>query len=289
MKKIAILGCENSHADHFCKFIHEEEEYKDIEVVGIYSHEREAAEKLHEKFPDVPVMDNYDDLVGKIDGLVVTARHGDNHYKYAKPYMESGIPMFIDKPVTVSEEDALALVADAKKYGVKLTGGSSLKLVDDILAMRETLDAGTLGKTVGGYVRAPINLDNPHGGFFFYSAHLVEMITAVHGKYPHAVMAMQSGDNITVVFRYADYDITGLFTTKARYYANLQGETGTMSLDVAVSPSAYDREFGDFQNILTGGEQRESYKDFIAPVFILNAIDRSLKSGKMEEVKEYDV
>ena len=106
MKRIAILGCENSHANAFLKFIREREEFSDVEVVGVYSDQKEAAEKLKEQF-GVPVLEDYDDAVGQLDGLIITARHGDNHYKYAKPYIDSGIPMFIDKPITVSEAEAV--------------------------------------------------------------------------------------------------------------------------------------------------------------------------------------
>ena len=102
MKKIAILGCENSHANTFLKFIKENKEFSDIEVIGVYSKDREASEKLRETF-GVAILDDYTDAVGKIDGLVITARHGDDHYKYAKPYIASGIPMFIDKPITINE------------------------------------------------------------------------------------------------------------------------------------------------------------------------------------------
>jgi len=103
MKKIVILGCENSHADMFLRFWKENPKYSDVEVIGVYSDECEAAEKLAAQF-SVPVMETYDAAVGKVDGVIVTARHGDNHYKYAKPYIASGVPMFIDKPVTGSEE-----------------------------------------------------------------------------------------------------------------------------------------------------------------------------------------
>ena len=57
MKRIAILGCENSHADAFIKCVKTMEEFSDVEVVGVYSDEREAAEKLKEKF-GVSVMDD---------------------------------------------------------------------------------------------------------------------------------------------------------------------------------------------------------------------------------------
>ena len=123
MKRIAILGCENSHANAFLKFIREREEFSDVEVVGVYSDQKEAAEKLREQF-GVPVLDDYGEAVGGLDCLIITARHGDNHYKYAKPYMDAGIPMFIDKPITCSEEEAVAFMREARDRGIRLCGGS---------------------------------------------------------------------------------------------------------------------------------------------------------------------
>ena len=58
MKKIAILGCENSHADQFLKFVKEKPEFADVEVVGIYSDEAEPCQKLHEKF-GVPILGDF--------------------------------------------------------------------------------------------------------------------------------------------------------------------------------------------------------------------------------------
>ena len=39
------------------------------------------------------IMESFDAAVGKVDGVIVTARHGGNHLKYALPYIESGVPM----------------------------------------------------------------------------------------------------------------------------------------------------------------------------------------------------
>ena len=50
MKKIAILGCENSHANNFLKAIKENEAYSDYEVVGVYSDEIEASSKLQAEY-----------------------------------------------------------------------------------------------------------------------------------------------------------------------------------------------------------------------------------------------
>lgn len=49
---------------------------------------------LHDKY-GVYVATSYDEFVGKVDGIIITARHGDNHYQYAKPYLQCGLPMYI--------------------------------------------------------------------------------------------------------------------------------------------------------------------------------------------------
>ena len=136
MFKIAILGCENSHADGFLKAIRDEN-LEDIQVMGVYSSFPGEAEDLHETF-GVPVMENYDDLVGQLDGLIITARHGANHYKYAKPYLNDGIPMYIDKPITVSEEEAREFFKEITTRGIPVCGGgdpSYAKLLTSIPIM----------------------------------------------------------------------------------------------------------------------------------------------------------
>ena len=288
MKRIAILGCENSHANNFLSYIKDNKEFDDIEVVGVYSDEKEPPEKLNVAF-GVPIMKDYTDAVGKIDGLIITARHGDNHYKYAKPYIDSGIPMFIDKPITINEDEALKFMRELKAAGVRISGGSSLKHCDVIYDLKEKVKNVDGGKTVGGVLRAPLSSDSPYGGFYFYAQHLVEMLCEVFGRYPLSVKAYKVGDTKTVVFRYADYDVTGLYcdgmwTYYAVRYAEKGEQGGAVTLD-----NAFNREFNEFYELLCGGEQKISYDDFISPVFIMNAIYRSLESGNEEAVKEFKV
>ena len=291
MYKIAILGCENTHANTFLDYVigtkDVERLYTDIEVVGVFSEDAAAAEKLHELY-GVAVADSYDAFVGKVDGIIITARHGDNHYKFAKPYFESGIPMFIDKPITVSEEDALALREALIKNNIKMSGGSVCKYPAPIREMAEIVKEERCGKVYGGMLRAPLLWNNPNGGFFFYSQHLVQSMCTVFGCYPESVMAFVNGDIITCVVRYADYDVTLVFANENfEYAAGINCEKlsryESYSLD-----GCFETEFAAFYNVLTGGEPEESYDDFIASVFILNAIDRSIKSGKEERVNKFN-
>lgn len=291
MKKIVFLGCENSHANQFIDYIKGIEKYSDVEVVGVYSDEREAAEKLGEKY-GLYVMRDCGELAGKVDGVVITARHGDSHYKFAKPYLKSGVPMFVDKPVTVNEDDAVAFMRDCKKNGVKVTGGSCLKYVDVIQRLKKEAEQNEGGKTLGGFVRTPVMLGSPYGGFFFYSQHLVETVGEIFGRYPQSVFATKNGGTVTALFKYAEYCVTGLFVDgNWTYYAARASEKGVSGagFPVITGSECFLTEFDEFYSLLSGGGQKISYADFIAPVFVLNAINRSLESGVEEVVRSYKI
>ncbi len=290
MKKVVILGCENSHANTFLKFI-EEGKYPEIEVVGVHSVSHVLSKKLNKQF-GVPVMSSYDEAVGKVDGVIVTARHGDNHYKYAAPYITSTPAMFIDKPITIDEAEAVKFMQELKDANVRVTGGSCCKYADFIERLKKEHKKNVGGETVGGFVRAPISMKNAYGDIFFYSQHLVEMVLSVYGNYPLSVKAFENGNKLNVVFRYKDFDITGLFIEENYYYyAARYSSSGTNAsvIDLPGDSPCFRIEFEAFYKLLLGEKQQQSYKDFIAPVFVINAINRSLISGNEEKVTEYEV
>lgn len=289
MKKIAILGCENSHANAFLTFIREKEEFRDIQVVGVYSDDRTAAEKLNETF-GVPVMHDYADAVGKIDGLIITARHGDNHYKYAKPYIESGIPMFIDKPITISEAEAVEFMRKLRDKNIRISGGSSLKQDVFVRQLKQEAEFEIDGSTIGGYVRAPYHSENEYGGFYFYAQHLVEMVCEIFGRFPVSVTAKKNGKQIHVLFHYENYDCVGLFCDENYvYYASRMAQKSSNSFVIPTTNAWFYEEFKEFYGILSGENQTISYEAFISPVFIMNAIMRSLESGKEELVRSIEI
>ena len=50
----------------------------------------------------------------------------------------------------------------------------------------------------------------------------------------------------------------------------------------------FQKEFMGFHDLLEGKPQKQTYEDFFAPVYVLNAINRSLQSGEVERVKRVE-
>lgn len=284
MYKIAILGCENSHAGAFLRII-KEEQISDVEVVGVYSYDPAASEALNKQY-GVYVAKDFDEFVGKIDGLVITARHGDNHYKYAKPYLASKIPIFIDKPITISEKEAVEFMNILKDNSIPACGGSMCIYSDHVLELKEVIAKGEYGKVIGGSVRAPLDPNSEHGGFYFYAQHMVQTACELFGYFPKAVQAFRCQNTITVMIRYESYDVTGIYLDNPGvwlYSQSIVFEKGVIG-GMDKLTNAASREFHSFYDVLRGEKPHHSYEEMFASVFIMNAIERSLASGKEEKI-----
>lgn len=284
MYKIVILGCENSHADNFLKLI-SAGNYPDIEVIGVYSNEPEAAARLNDKF-GVYVMKSYDEMLGKVDGIMVTARHGDNHYKYAKPYMDSGIPMFIDKPITCSEEDSVAFMKEAKEKQIRFCGGSTCAALAETLELMNAVKENAAGELRGGSIACPIQLESPYGGFFFYAQHLVEVMLTVFGEDINAVTANKYDGYLTFTAHYEAFDVMATYIEKLPYYTvSLYGSKASMLRNLTFTSESFRHEMSDMLDLLNGMPMKKSYESFVLPVFVMNSIVRSVESGKREKVE----
>ena len=159
-----------------------------------------------------------------------------------------------------------------------------------MIALKNDREAAVDGNTLGGFVRAPYQSENEYGGFYFYAQHLVEMVSAVFGRYPRSVKAFSAGREKTVVFRYEKYDVTGIFTDHSfKYFAARFSEEGSQGGVVVGSDNWFTKEFADFDEIMKGGGQKISLDDFIAPVFIMRAIEKSLESGEEEIIEKFKV
>ena len=286
MKKIAILGCENSHANAFLKLIKENEKYADIKVAGVFSEDVQASQKLKDQF-GVDVMENYDSLCGQLDGVVITARDGANHYKYAKPYISDKIPMFVDKPITVDEKEAVEFMKSLKENGISVCGGSVCVFYDGVLNMKKLVESTPKEELLGGVLRAPVDMENEYGGFFFYSQHLVSMMTEIFGYLPESVFARKNHKCVDVLVNYGDFNVTLNYCNKNyNYYVGVSTKEDFVIEKTSHAPDSFELEFDEFAELLNGKNQPRSYSDFIAPVFILCAIYRSLESGREEQVNK---
>jgi len=102
-----------------------------------------------EKYPDVCIVRSMDELLAMPEiRLVVIATPNKTHYPFARQCLEAGRDVIVDKPFTTTLEEALSLVEIAKKLNRLLTVYQNRRYDGDFQAIRQVVEAGTLGRIV---------------------------------------------------------------------------------------------------------------------------------------------
>ncbi|MDD6683924.1 MAG: Gfo/Idh/MocA family oxidoreductase [Clostridiales bacterium] len=283
--KIAILGTENSHALAFARLIKEKAKYRDVEITGVYGYDAAANQKLLDEGLVSYAAQDPHEFLGKVDGIVVVARHGDHHHEYALPYVKAGIPAFIDKPFTVDLEKAQELLDAAKENGALICGGSSLKFADEFLPLKRYAEKNTV---VGGYVAAPINMVNDYAGFYFYSQHLIEILFTVFGKDIKTVYAScpdESKNRVSVIVGYDTFDVTIQFVDCYHYAAGVVCKEGVQTAVASDIVYCYEKELDEYFHMVKEQKMEQDYAEYKKPVTLLHCIQESYQQKKVVEVK----
>lgn len=144
----------------------------------------------------VEMVDKPEDMIGKIDAVCIESQGGTPHPQRAKPFIEAGLPVFVDKPFTCSVADAKALFALAARHNVPLFSSSSLRYALEVQEVKA--QEAELGKVVGVDAYSPASLHPLNPGLFHYGIHGVETLFALMGKGCQAVHCVDT-EGTTVV------------------------------------------------------------------------------------------
>jgi virulence factor len=190
MIRLGIVDCDTSHVVAFTQRLNHleiaEEQWVDgAQVVAAVPLPSEVSPERVGPFTEqlrgygVEILSAPADLLGKVDGVLIESVDGSVHRRRALPFIEAGLPVWIDKPFTCSTAEARELVAAARQRGTPLFSASSLRYdlsVQDVLRQRETV-----GSVLGVDVYTPASTHPRNPGLFHYGVHGVEMMYALMG------------------------------------------------------------------------------------------------------------
>ena len=272
--RIGIIGTENSHANTFAGRINNRREtgeylYPECRVSCVYGHYPESNAKIAEKYGIDKVANTIDEMLGEVDAVIVTARDGKYHCEFAKPFINAGIPAFIDKPFTVDERQAAELVELAKKKNVSICGGSSLKYSATV-SEAKAFFANPENEVIGGALSAPVMLGSEYSGFFFYASHLTEMTLEIFGYNPESITASLNKNGVCASVNYGDFTVSNHFMESACNYSI--GVFGKKKLFIkeADLTGAGERECDDFINMVRTGNMPYDYDKLMKQINVLN-------------------
>ncbi|KYH37541.1 MAG: hypothetical protein AYL29_005420 [Candidatus Bathyarchaeota archaeon B24] len=193
MIRVGIVGFDTSHAVEFTKRLNHvdvSEEYwvRGARVVAGYPGEPSPAaseELLNERIEvlrryGVKIVDSPESLIGMVDAVMIEYNEGAKHLEASKPFIEAGLPLFIDKPLACSIDDAKEIYRLAESRGVPVFSASSLRYAVEVQKVKNSVDE--VGRVLGADTYSPGMIVPFNPGLFFYVIHAIEMLYALMGR-----------------------------------------------------------------------------------------------------------
>jgi predicted dehydrogenase len=187
--RAGIIGID-AHASSWTKIINDPEasgELADLTIVAAFPggspdipQSMDLLEKARKPMKElgVEMVDSIDELIKKVDVVMILSLDGRPHLGQVTPVMEAGKTVYIDKPVAGSLEDAIRIFRLAKMHGVPLFTSSSLRYADGALNIHRHPE---LGEIRGAEVYSPCSIEPHHPDFFWYGIHGVEPLFTIMG------------------------------------------------------------------------------------------------------------
>ena len=211
--RAGIIGLDTSHVIAFTRLLNGPKVPDDLAGVRIVaafsggsddipeSHNRVAPYTQQVKAMGVEIVDSIPALLTKVDVVLLESVDGRPHLGQAKPVIEAGKPLFIDKPLAGSLADAIAIAQLAEEHHVPWFSSSSLRFGPKVQALR--LDP-KVGQIMGCATWSPCHLESHHPDLYWYGIHGVELLYTVMGPGCESVTRVTSEGTDLVVGRWRD-------------------------------------------------------------------------------------
>ena len=286
MIRLGILDFDTSHVIEFTKRLNhkgiaEDQWVNGAEVViGCPGESKIMPERIPgytkemEKL-GIPLVNKPEDMIGKVDGILIESQEGGAHWERARPFLEAGLPCFIDKPFTCSVADARKIVELAEKKKAPVFSSSSLRYAPELVKF----PAGEKRRQLLGalsYGPAPLHERNP--GLFHYGIHAVEVLYTLMGPGCRRVTCIHEQGADVVTGQWPDgrlAGVRGIRTGKSDYGFLAFTDSGVQHIPLNLRYAYRDL----LRKVVEFFETKKAPVDIHVTLEIVAFIEAAFKSG----------
>lgn len=251
-------------------------------VTCVWTQDRVTSESIAKSSRIPLIVNKPEDMIPLVDAILLSRDDPENHVAMAKPFLEAGIPIFVDKPLANTKED-LQYFADENAKGKLIMSCSSMRYANEARIVKQEIDS--LGK---------LELATAVGkkDWIKYGVHIVEgLFSILNDPKPIFVKSIGKTNKEIVYIEFADgfqatihlfMDITGTFQI------SLFGQLGWRLIDIKNSYSMFRDNIIEFVRSVEQGTSRLSF-DKTENILrtIIAAIESSKQGGKTIDMSKF--
>lgn len=300
--RVGIIGLDTSHSIEFTKILNNPaagDSFNGYKVVAAYpqgsldiksSVVRITGYTEWMKLMGIEIVDSIDNLLKKVDVVLLETNDGRRHLEQALPVLKAGKRMFIDKPIAASLSDAMILFNASKHFNVPIFTSSSCRYMEGM----DNIKSGSVGKVLGTEAFSPAPIEKTHPDLFWYGIHGVEILFTAMGTGCKKAIRVSTADTDVVVGIWQDDRIgtfrgsrSGVWDSGAEIFGEKENRFLNSNKDSTQDP---DFEYAALlQSVVrffkTGINPVPSNETFEILAF-MEAADESKKSGGFITIEE---
>ena len=200
--RVGIIGLDTSHAPAFMKLFNTTDAADHVpgcRVVAAFPQGSRDIESSVSRVPEytklmqeagVEIVDSIDNLLEKVDAVLLESNDGRVHLEQVAPVLASGKRVFIDKPLAGSLADAIAIFQLAAHHNAPVFTASGLRFGEATQAVRN----GSVGRVLGASTYSPCSLEATHMDLAWYGIHGCEALFTLMGTGCQQVTRAHSDD-----------------------------------------------------------------------------------------------
>lgn len=223
------------------------------EVTCVWTQDRSISESIAKTCKIARIAENLEDMIPWVDAVLLCRDDPENHVAMAKPFLDAGIPLFVDKPLAITMDD-LRYFSEENAKGKFLMSCSSMRFANECRIVKQEINA--LGK---------LELATAVGkkDWVKYGVHLLEaLFSLLDDPRPASVKYIGKTDKDIVYIEFENglqatvhlfMDIAGTFQL------SLFGQQGWRLMDIKNSYSMFRDNIIDFIRSVQEGSPRLSF------------------------------
>lgn len=286
MHTIAMVGVNTYHAEAFTRIFNggggDDPRIDNARITHVWAgdYTDRLAELEAMLGPYDNIVTSLDELIDVVDGVLIIddTDGGAIHAELARPFVEAGMPVFVDKPMTTSYSDAVELFELAGKHNAPLFSSSALRFPVEL----DRNAVAALGKISSIVSVGPEE-------WFYYGVHAVEVMGAITADQPESVHRFALPEKDVAVVTYETGLVGVVMTLRDAQYifeVSVYGENGAYSFRVDDGMGFYTNEMKAFVEMIETRIPPVTSADTLSVLSILHGGNLSAEEGRTVLISE---
>lgn len=247
-------------------------------ITHVWTQDKEISRKLALSCKIENVLDRYEDMIGQVDGVIIARDDYERHLEIASPFLESGLKVFIDKPLTLDIQELLYF----KKY---LMNGQLMSMS----GMRYAIELDEIRSNLNDYGNLKSIQSSVLNDWEKYGVHLLDAVLGILPSTPVSIEYLEMSSEVYII-RFEDglvWTVNILGDSPKTFNVNVWGTNKSNSFNINDNFSMFRRMLWRFEQLVHQNEMHYHPQDTLITICLLIAGQISKKENRKVYLDEF--